>query len=445
MKWLILLALIVSCGKYSEPPAVDLKDSDGDQVQNYKESELGKYVANFERLTEVKGTVRFVNDKPFEISFSNTHDLNSHTVKMITGNEDQLKPEQYFSEWSKLSLEKNVEINFSQPQYQVKLEFVSGSAKPDEVLLVNAKSVLKLGPWKELMTLTVAGQDLKELIAGRAELVLVKNFHAKMAKDQDARKTIQEKTYRVYYNDGVQSQIYYVSNELEYDRFLELMKIDLVQDISEDFLFFNSQEDKEEKWYDREMKNGDKVIVKKSLSLLRAEFLKRFTIKTKTIGRVNGQAMEGLNFGNKENAKVYLRIKSFSKTVKTFTETDEGRGGGGGGKDGNSGGRCNIHRRIVKSEETKILPLRALEEELGTEMFSENFLNEARDEKGDYFWQMKLDTPAPNYTLKFKSHAANTYVLTGEIKSTCDYVGSTQNTHPEGKLSLELESYVEKI
>src|SRR6478752_2625999 len=115
MKWLILLALVTSCGKHSEPPAVDLKDSDGDQVQNYKEkTELGKYVANFEKLKEVKGSLRFINDRPVEIQFSNSHDLNVQTINMITGNENQLRSERYFSEWSKVTLARYQDMTLTQ-------------------------------------------------------------------------------------------------------------------------------------------------------------------------------------------------------------------------------------------------------------------------------------------------------------------------------------------
>lgn len=444
MKWLILLALIASCGKHSEPAAVDLKDSDGDQVQNYKETELDKYVANFEKLGEVKGTIKFLNEKSVELEFSNLHDLSAQTVKMITGNENQLKPEQYFSDWSKGSLAKNEEMNFSQLKYQVKLEFVTGSDEPNEVLLVNGKTVLKLGVWQKMMTLTMTAQDLKDLMAGRAELVFVKNFEAKMAKDQDARKTIEEKTYRVYYNDGLSSQVYYVSKELEYDRFLELKNITSHHDIDEDFLFFNYEET-EARWFNREFKNGDKVIVKQPFSQLRKEFLKRFTITTKTIGRVNGQASEGINFLNTENAKIYLKIKSFTQTVRTFVESREVRGGGGGGREGNSGGRCSITRRGVKAEDKKYLNQSVLEAELGSDLFNETLIYESSDERGNDFWQMKLEAPTPNFTLKFKSYASNTYVQTGEIGNSCGFGGAPQWLHPEGKLSLELESYVEKI
>ncbi len=58
MKWLILLALVASCGKHTQPKALDLHDSDGDQIQNFEESDFDKYVANVESLSEVKGVLR---------------------------------------------------------------------------------------------------------------------------------------------------------------------------------------------------------------------------------------------------------------------------------------------------------------------------------------------------------------------------------------------------
>lgn len=445
MKWLILIAMITACGKHTEPKAVDLRDSDGDQIQNHKETDLNKYVANFESLSEVKGVMRFFSDKPTEIEFSNTHDLNAHTVSMITGNENQLMPEEYFSEWSKITLAKKANLNFTQAHVQVKLEFVTGSDVPNEVILVNGKTLLKLGKYEEKMIVTLSAQDLKDLAAGEAELILVKEFPNKMADDQDAKESIKEKTYRVYVNDGSQSKIYYVSKELEYERFLEMMKIKIEEHISDDFLFFNAHGWNEKKWFDREMRSGDKVVVRQSLTKLSEQFMKRFTIKTTTIGRVNGKATESLNLMNKENAKVYLKIKSFSKTLRSFAESSETRGGGGGGREGNAGGRCTIHRRNVSGEEMVFLSQRTLEEELGSDLFNENFIDTKRDEKGNDYWQMKLEAPTPNFAIKFRSYAAKTYVQTGEIGNSCGSVLNPNNTHPEGKLSLEVESYVEKI
>ena len=47
MKILILLILI-ACGKHEEPNFVDMRDKDGDQILNYEEDSLNKYIADID-------------------------------------------------------------------------------------------------------------------------------------------------------------------------------------------------------------------------------------------------------------------------------------------------------------------------------------------------------------------------------------------------------------
>lgn len=444
MKWFILLALITACGKHTEPKALDLHDSDGDQIQNYEESEFDKYVANVESLKEVKGVLRVYTDKQREFVFSNNYDLKTRTLEMITGNENQLRLEEYFSEWSKIKIE-GPEIEFKKAQYEVNLAFDTGSDKPDHLILINGNEKTRLADWSQNMTLKLSATTLVDLINGKAELALVKKFEHSLAPGQDSNKTIREKTYRVFYDDGSMAKVYYVSKDLNFDDFLAKMKVDIGVIIDEDYLFFSSHDVGDKSWFIRKMQNGDKVVVKNSINVLRETFLKRFSYKKTTIGRLNGKSIGGLNLQNKEGAKVYLRLKSFYKTNKTFVETQEVRGGGGGGREGNAGGRCTIHRRLVKTDEVQMLDIEDLAQEIMTpESLTQERVEMRSDDTGTY-WEMKLDTANPNSSLMFKSLPANSYVITGEFRSSCDYTGGMQSTNPEGKLSLEVESYVEKI
>lgn len=443
MKWLILLALVASCGKHTEPKAVDLHDSDGDQIQNYEESEFDKYVANVESLKEVRGVLKVYTDKQREFKFSNKYDLKTRTLNIITGNENQLRPEEYFSEWSKIKIESS-EIEFKQAQYDVKLSFDTGSDTPDHVILINGNERTKLADWSQNMTLQLSATTLIDLIKGKAELAMVKKFEHSLAPGQDSNKTIKEKTYRVFYDDGASTKVYYVSKDLSFNDFLAKMKVDISVVIDEDYLFFSRGMD-EKLWFSREMHNGDKVVVKNSVDVLRETFLKRFTYNKTTIERLNGKSNNSLNFQNKEGAKIYVRFKSFYKTNRTFAETQEVRGGGGGGREGNANGRCTIHRRLVKNDQVQMLNIEDLAQEIMTpDSLVQERVEMRSDDTGTY-WDMKLDATDLNSTLMFKPLPTNSYVITGVVRSSCDSTGGTQSTNPEGKLSLEVESYVEKI
>ena len=444
MKWLILLALVASCGKQTEPRALDLHDSDGDQIQNYEESEFDKYVANFESLKEVKGVLKVFTDKQNDLSFSNQFDTGTRSLDMITGNENQLQVDEYFSEWSMIEFKKT-DISFTKAQYIVNLEFQSGSDTPHQVILINGNTRANLGVWSKSMELKLSGETLQNLINGTSHLALVKKFERSLAPGQDSNKTIKEKTYRVLYNNDSSSKVFYVSKELSFDRFLEMMKVESATVIDEDMLFFNSQDTSGLKWYVREMLNGDKVIVKMKFDNLRHRFLQRFNYSRTIIGRENGKTNGKINFQNKQGAKVYLNLKSFYKTHRTFVETQEIRGGGGGGREGNAAGRCTIHRRLVKSDEAQMLNIEELANEIMTpETFIQERVEIKSNDSGTY-WQMKLDTTNPNSLFMFKALPTSSYVSTGEIRSSCDFTGRMQDTNLEGKLSLEVESYVEKI
>lgn len=444
MKWLILLALVASCGKHTEPRALDLHDSDGDQIQNYEETEFDKYVANVESLKAVRGVLRVYTDKERELSFSNKYDLETHTLDKITGNENQMRPEEYFSEWSKLKYE-GPELEFLKTQYDVTLEFETVSDTPDYVFILTGKEKTELVTWTPVMTMRLSGKTLKDLTNGTAEIVMVKKFKHSLAPGQDSNKTIKEKTYRVYYNDGSSSKVYYVSKDLGFNDFLAMMKVNSAQAVDEDLLFFATQATNAKTWFVREMLNGDKVVVKNTIQELREKFLKRFTYTKTTLGRINGKSNGVLNLQNKEGAKVYLRLRSFFKTNRTFVESQEVRGGGGGGREGNANGRCTIHRRQIKTDVAQSLTFEEFAHEIMTpESFVQERVEVDSDDKGTY-WEMKLDSLNLNSTLMFRPLPANSYVITGEIRSSCDFTGSMQNTNPEGKLSLEVESYVEKI
>ncbi len=444
MKWLILLALVASCGKHTQPAAQDIRDSDGDQIQNYQESELDKYVAETESLEAVKGVIRYFSNGQKTISFSNKFDLDARTLEMMTGNKDRFSPDEYFSEWTYARVDNPQVIEFSDLQQEVSIEFSTGSDTPDNVVLVNGEERLELGNWAPKMRINLSVKDLSELLKGNAHLIMEKKLKRKLNPSADTDKLIQDKTYRVYYNDGFINQVIYVSKELKFKKFLELKGLEKIIHIDEDDIFYGSRILDDSRWFARDLNNGDKVLTKTQMSYLRDNFLKRFSYSKKTIGRVNGKSYENLNVSVAPGAKVYLRINSISKTNRTFSLTEETRGGGGGGREGNAGGRCKIQRRVIQNEIIKYLHFNEFLNEFGPDLLKPSSIREISDQDGIY-WEMKLDTSKMNSLVVIGSLPAASYTITGEIKSTCDYVGGTQLTNPEGKLSLEIESYVEKI
>lgn len=454
MKWLILLALI-ACGKHEEPKKLDLRDSDGDQVLNYQEGELEKYVADFEPLGKVNGVIKFTLDKIIELPLSNDLNLKDAALSLAVANEARVSTEEYFSEWSKLRLKKTITLpELKSSQYQVQLLFENGSAEAEELVLKTGKEVLSLGSWSNFMKLQVSRENLKALLEGKAFFMLKKKFPKSPLFNDAQAGTIKEKTYRVHFYDGSKSRILYVSNELEFSELLKHMDI-RAKNVSEDELFFNAHLTERDQWHVRELQGGDKVLILTNIEVLRKEFLKNYIYQKKILSRKNGQNASVVQFNNPDGAKVYVKISSAYFTQRTFVERKERKlhgGGGGGGRDGNAESpyKCTHYLREIKKENVLLSNLENLFVNLGEEdtLLGSDF-EEQIGAKGPY-WEMKLNQPTANLKWSFINRPSSTFIVTGEYDNSCGNNanrgrGAAYKTNLEGKFEVVIESFVEKI
>jgi hypothetical protein len=454
MKWLLLLALI-SCGNHEEPRALDLHDHDGDQVLNYEETDFDKYVANIEALGNVSGVLTFNLNIPIEIKFSNKVNLEEKTLDLITINEDRLKSDDYFSEWTQLLLETSQEpIELKRTHYKVRIEFSSGSDKAGEIVLKKDKEIVSLGAWSQEMDLRIEANDLKAIISGKHSIFLRKFFPKTPLFQTRPDDTIREKTYRVYLHDGNQSSILYVSKNLS---FLDLQKLKGIEShqvkTEEEFIF--RENIPLSGWYSREFSNGDKVLVKTDLEKLRSEFLKDYDHKKTALTRENGNALNAIEFNNFPKAKVFMKIRVGEMTVRTFREekTDKSyRISGMGGREGNGPEEvvCTQYTRTINQEFHAQAGLDSFLENLSVPVIHDASVTEQTDEKG-IFWHMKLAPEQEKLVLSLLSKDPATYRVTGLYRVSClgNYRGkfplSTVHTNDEGKLSYEVETFVEKL
>lgn len=454
MKWLILLSLI-ACGKHEQPKKLDLRDSDGDQVLNYQEGALDKYVADFEPLGKVKGVMKFTLDKIIELPLTNELDLRDAALSLAVANEERISTEEYFSEWSKLRLKKTIApVDLKSSQFQLHLQFENGSAEAEELLLKAGKEIISLGPWSNFMKLQLSRENLSALLEGKAFFMLKKKFPKSPLFQEGQAGTIKDKTYRVHFFDGSRSRILYVSNELEFSELLRHMDI-RAKIITEDELFFNWHLIEKDQWHVRSLKDGDKALIFTNLEVLRKEFLKNYTYQKKVLSRVNGKAASVFHFNNQEGAKVYVRISSAQFTHRTFVESRKRKlhgGGGGGGREGSAESpyKCTHYLRNVKKESVILSNLENLFSNLGEEetlLASE--IEEQISGKGPY-WEVKLNQPAANLEWSFINRPSSTFTVTGEYDNSCGSNanrgrGAAYKTNHEGKFEVVIESFVEKI
>lgn len=448
MKFLILLILI-ACGKHEQPASLDLRDSDGDQIQNYQEGEFEKYVADFARLEKVSGTMKFTTDKAEEIYFSNHSDLKEDTLKLVTGDDSSLGRDQFFSEWSELKLAL-LEKKFAATANTmfIHLHFEGTEIKPDELVLVDGNTEKQLGQWTEYMRIQLSKDEFNKLMNGKLQLALRKKFPRASFFLADSEETIRSKTYKVHTYDGKKSKVLYVSKELAFENLLKYLKINEITKVTDEKLFFNSNEQGGTRWFQRDYPNGNKAIALYSIQDLKNDFRKKFNQKKINLERVNGSPATSLVLENKANSKIYMLIRP-TRTVRTFEEyshvTNHRSGSRMQGSD--DSWSCTHYMRRVKTTETLIPTVEDFFNNLNVKFDQEIKLIEQYDEKG-VFWEVMLTATEANLTLTLAGLNPSTFTTTGEHYVDCGHRGkggtAATPANFEGKLSFEIQSFVEK-
>lgn len=460
MRWLFFI-LLISCGKHESPKALDLYDSDGDQILNANESELDKYIANTNPIGAVELKLKFQHESLMEYEFSNK---TIDSLQIMVRSENKIFSQDYLSEAIQIKITSNKKPEtFKLNNYPVLLEFNDLGKDPKELLLVNSEKTISLGQWNQSMKVEISTEDLKSLIAGKAHFALIHKRRSSKEFSQDPENMVREKTYRVFVHDGKQSQILHVSKELDFHSLLEHLNVNNAQEIVEDQFFFNPKDISSESWFYRNFQNGDKAVVRSTTQDLKKLFINGYKFTKQEIKRTNGSSTSSVDIKKSSLSALYLRIRA-QRTFRTFIETAETRRytvGGGGGRDGGGAEKfsCTHYLRSVQTEKTVEISIDDILENL--EIITDrkilkdevkNFLRieEGLDEKG-VFWEIKVLAPTEHLTLHFNNLPASTYTNIGQHANNCPqgYGAPQKNyaipTNSEGKFSLEVESYIENI
>jgi hypothetical protein len=451
MKWIILLILF-SCGKQQEPLRIDIGDYDGDQRLNYEENSIDQHIADTNSIGMVRGVIRFDHEGLKEIPFSNEINLIENSKKLIVMNENHLQHEDFFSEWTKIRLIHPMKMDPIHHQYKICLRFEAGSEEVDEVFLVSKNGQIFLGKWSPSMDFEISGENIRNLLNGDSHILLKKKFKHSTLFRHDASSTIREKTYRVYFSDGTDARILYVSKDLSFPKVHQLLKVTSSTHVNDDLLFSKTT-GKDPRWFSREFGNGDKVLVKTSLDELKNYHLSRYEYNKTEVIRENGVPQSVLNLNNKAGAKVFLRIRSTVKISRTFLERyvvkDHGQGA--------AGYNCAHYYRSIKFEKMSHPDLSFVKANLAvlssgskitTDLFDVDKFNQKKDGH-EVFWEIMPEMPPGNLELKLIPHSPENYVPMGEYQIACPQglqrIPSPVFFSSEGIFSFIVESYVEKI
>lgn len=451
MKWLMFI-IFISCGKHQSPPAVDLQDLDGDHVLNYQEkNDLEKYTANFEPLGSVKGIIKFNHTSPMEVAFSNKVDSKFESLKLLVGREDDTLHRQYYSEWNTVDLSQVIKLDdLKHALYTVHIQFETNETKPEEVVLLNDKGQLSLGKWKPIMRVEISAKNLKELMSGKSHLAFQKRFKKTEFHEQSADESIKENTYRIYHFDGEKSSVYYVSKTLSFEKFKQLHSIKNSIPYEMDRFFFLDSLEEGPQWFERHFTNGDKALAYASENLLNEHLLKRFHYKKTVISRENGKPVKALHLHESPNARIFMKMTSF-KTQRSFHEARERRNYriGNLSREGYEFS-CDHKLRHVSDEKLVTTSIQDFYDNVEVQN-GELIQIEENRHKSHFLWKMKFQSKDGNTSFSLKPRDLTTYVITGEYSPTCQDQGKiikvddSYEMNTEGKMSFEIESYVEKL
>ena len=448
MKILILLILI-ACGKHEEPNFVDMRDKDGDQILNYEEDSLNKYIADIDEIKKISGTLSFNQNGLHQLPVSNDYSLKEMILHHMTIDERFIQEDTSLHEGEKIKIKKDLEIPLTKLQYQIELKLDADSDNADQLILKTDEGEMILGAWSSIMSFQLTKDELLGVLNGKFHILVRKNLGFEKIK------SIKEKTFKFYFISKKRVEIKYISKELDFEGLKYLLKIYKTSTFIEQDLLFNHQLSESPHFFHKELKNGDHFLVEISPLELGERLKKHFTMKKHIVERINGTSARSIEFQNPQGLKVYLRKMSFEQILRTFGESSErlthGHGGGGGAYgNGPDKTTCTHYLRSIQSE-SKIIPsidylLKNINEiELIEKMTVIERLNQGQLETVLTF----TNTPE-NMSFSLNNLKNNSFVTTGEYKNSCAHLTSQQRksafkTNPEGKLSIEIESFVEKV
>ncbi|MES2528780.1 MAG: hypothetical protein V4598_16970 [Bdellovibrionota bacterium] len=446
MKWLILV-LIFSCGQ-KNPPAKDVGDSDGDQILNYLEvnGELDKFTANVKPFAEVKATMTFrQGTKLAIIEMSNESNLYKISYNLLTKRADLMKLDEHFSEWSQMRILSSDAIpDFPEKTYETSIRFHSLQETPDHLVVGDTVIEKFASPMKIHFT----GSELKDLLQNK---ISIKLQRAEMNAPHSESSTVRQRTYRVFFNDGKSTSVFYVSHELPFERFLKLKNISHARDIEDKQGL--GWTDQHQDWWIRSIGEKDKVVIKASEKDISEQMENNFQMGRQEVKRNNGRTVKTINITKAPDARLFLKIRGTKETFK-FVETTE-RYRGGTGREGGSNPCLRWIRNAnsqgiseLSSEEIlNTLQVRT-ESKAFTAMELASTAYEALDESGQYL-EVFLDVRDQNIQISMPNRAASTFAATGIYQWECDSTGRHTSpgveTNKEGHFTARVDTYVEKL
>jgi hypothetical protein len=464
MKILILLLFtFISCGKHITPKAEDLNDDDGDQILNQYETGFEKYVATVKDKFLVSGTMKFNSGKLFEFKLSNSINYDEKAISLITRLRSE-KSDNFFEDLTRLWIIDKSEIS-DLPDEEVNLYFNFHGALHDSLLFGFMKNgqLISSTPLNKEIKMRVSKKDLEMILNGSIFLGIFNKSTKSDFFHQPSEETIKNKTRKIYFSDGKESKVLYVSKKLALPQLLKGLNINSTVINNPEMLFYQTSDFLDYQWFSRQVDDEKWVLIFTNKIALQEKLLNQFHYQKNILLRKNGIPQNVIRLKNNKNSRVFFRIKSFYQNNLGFNEEKKsiyhsGEGGGGHNGSASQGRKCQHSLRFISQEKNHSPGFDFLRENfiLNNELLSNWVPNDYFLEKSEVFddlgifWELESNSLPENAEFKFVTLPPSSYVITGEYHNSCSHAGinpikAPVQTNREASLSVEIESFVEKI
>lgn len=455
MKYLFLV-LLAACGKHDMPRALDLADTDGDQIFNeYETSDFSKYVADITPLNTVQAELKIKQGKSevvnSTIEFENTLDFANYTKDLMVKHLMALPVDDYFSHYSILRIKKGSAVTLTQDQIPAKLK-LEGTDEAVHLTLITREKREFLGTFTKTIEVEFSKTTLEKIVSGEFSLAVSRNVRT-FFDTPSQETTVKEKTYRVFVNDGTSAKIYYVSKLVSFEEFLKMLGISSPLPIEGANLLTTNHPFGSPVWWVRNLNEMDKVLVREDLRILSDHFLAGLSYQRSDLIRENGRVTGNLNLLKKASARALIKIRVASQSKNQFDEWQgKERYRTRGGREDADFEYCYFMVRRLNSSVEIPVGVSTLRENLLVMLnhqVSDDFeLVPGNDESG-YFWEVRFVNGITSFDLIISDLPAHTFTGVGLYEKGCPAdKGPQVNTVPvnfEHKLHLVYESYVEKL
>ncbi len=429
MKYLLIILLIISCGKHKQPGMQDYRDSDGDEIPNLLDS--NKYVSDAVKKMKVNGTLTFDNG----LSIKEIHsfvltsevDLTEVSKKLLTQHEKATSGWKFTSDYLVLHLKAPETLELKDESYYVDLNLDANENTFLSIKYLEKNITTDMGRWTRGQTLKLEKRQLQALLKNES------HFALEQIKRTTNHSLYEGKTYKLIINDGNKAKLLNISHELPIEKFINLYAKDAKPFIAKDILYKVLSE--EETWWVRNMKDY-KTIVYASEKELYESYLKGFEKINFTLTRNNGTS-KSFQITKHNDAMVILNITG-SKTINTFSLRNQKI------KFGPQSNNCIFYYRDALETKSE-LQMKELANEIVLSANNANINEQAKVKSTDSALEVKIDSNDQNIDISLEDLPSSTYQEVGLYRSPCNGRKKVTLLSQENKLVLNVEALVEKI